>query len=105
MACLTLTIFQMMDPFNSINDPLFFMHHAAMDQLWTLWQEQDPKNRIYDYSAEKGDKEPLTPATLIKLGLFAPERRAEELMDTQNRDGKGILCFKYEGIPVEKYMP
>jgi tyrosinase len=93
----------MMDPFNSVNDPLFFMHHSALDQLWALWQEQDLK-RIYDYSASKMEKQPLTPDSPLDMGVFAPQRKAKEVSDTQNRDGKGILCFKYEGLAIEKYM-
>jgi len=94
----------MMDPFNSVNDPLFFMHHAAMDQLWALWQEQDLK-RLYDFSTKRAEKPPFTPDSPLQVGIFAPERKAKEVSDTQNRDGNGILCFKYEGLPIEKYMP
>jgi tyrosinase len=95
--------FKMMDPFNSVNDPLFFMHHGALDQLWALWQEQDPK-RIYDFSASKLEKEPLRPDTPLNMGVFGPEKLAKEVSDTQNRDGTGILCFRYEGLDIEKYM-
>lgn len=28
----------MIDPGLSINDPIFFLHHANVDRIWTLWQ-------------------------------------------------------------------
>lgn len=83
----------MNDPMNSVNDPMFFMHHAAMDRLWALWQEQDVK-RIQD-----------APQTEMWIGPLEPNRRRiDEVYDTQNRDGKGILCYKYEGKPFEYYI-
>jgi tyrosinase len=35
------------DPFASPGDPVFFLHHAAFDRLWSIWQAQDPKTRTY----------------------------------------------------------
>jgi tyrosinase len=84
----------MSDEFNSINDPLFFLHHANLDYLWALWQSQDPK-RLSEFSAP--------PGTRLDMGVYAPGRTAREVLDTQNTDGKGILCFKYEGLGVERY--
>lgn len=89
-----------MDPFNSVNDPLFFMHHANLDYYWALWQERD-RSRLSDYSAQKDDD--FTASTKLVLGEFGPTRLAREVMDTQNRDGKGILCFKYEGLSIKDY--
>jgi tyrosinase len=91
----------MMDPFNSPNDPLFFLHHANLDQLWALWQEQDPK-RLSDYGAVSGEE--FTSNTELSMGLFAPVKLVKDVMDTLNRNGNGTLCFKYEGLPIEKYL-
>ena len=94
----------MMDLFNSANDPIFFLHHAAIDYYWALWQEQN-KTRLHEYSESPADgqRTTLNPKSPIWMGVFAPEKQAKELADTQNRDGDGILCFKYEGLPIEKY--
>ena len=92
----------MLDPFNSPNDPLFFLHHANLDQLWALWEEQDPK-RLTDYSAATGEQ--FGPENQLSLGIHGPVKSTREVMDSQNRDGKGSMCFKYEGIPIEKYFP
>jgi tyrosinase len=90
------------DEFNSPNEPLFFLHHANLDQLWALWEEQDLK-RLSDYSAQVG--EAYGANTQLAMGLFGPVKTVKDVIDTQNRNGKGSLCFKYEGIPVERYGP
>lgn len=84
----------MSDEFNSMNDPLFFYHHANLDYLWALWQSQDAK-RLSDFSAP--------PGTVLDMGLYAPQRMPSEVLDTENRDGKGFLCFKYEGLKMSDY--
>lgn len=84
----------MSDEFNSINDPLFFLHHANLDYLWALWQSQSP-SRLKEFSAP--------PGTVLDMGLYAPQRMASEVLDTENRDGKGILCFRYEGLKMDEY--
>lgn len=35
----------MLDAFSSPGDPTFFLHHAQIDRLWTLWQNVDPSTR------------------------------------------------------------
>jgi tyrosinase len=90
----------MMDPFNSPNDPLFFLHHATLDYLWATWEEQDLK-RLSDYSAVPG--EVFSSETQLSMGLFAPLKKVKDVMDSQNRNGKGYLCFKYEGMPLKRY--
>lgn len=37
----------MSDIFSSPQDPAFFFHHAQMDRLWTIWQEQSACDRLY----------------------------------------------------------
>ena len=95
----------MIDPLNSVNDPLFFMHHGAIDYLWSIWQEQDPTKRLYDLDASK-DRSLGASAwqTRMDMGAFGPTRTVKDVADPQNRDGSGILCFKYEGMPIEKYL-
>ena len=92
----------MSDEFNSINDPLFFLHHANLDYLWALWEEHDLK-RLSDFSAPAGEM--YGPVTGLEMGVYAPGRVTRDVMDTLNRDGMGILCFKYEGLGIEMYLP
>ena len=37
----------MMDAWASPQDPVFFLHHAQVDHMWSLWQGLNPKNRTY----------------------------------------------------------
>lgn len=95
----------MNDLFNSINDPLFFMHHTGMDRIWALWQEQDPK-RIMDTGGTTGvlDMSPLTLDSWVWVGAAGQDRRTVEVMDPLNRDGRGVLCYKYEGNSFDSYF-
>jgi tyrosinase len=34
------------DPFASPGDPMFYLIHAQIDRLWSIWQAQDPANRL-----------------------------------------------------------
>jgi tyrosinase len=103
---------EMLDVFTSTNDPLFFLHHAGLDRVWAIWQELDTSARTYNVAPASAAANPmaalfggprglggaanLTLDTPIWMGFAAPDRPTRVLMDTQNRDGKGILCYKYE---------
>jgi tyrosinase len=92
------------NPVNSINDPLFFMHHGAMDYLWTIWQGDDEK-RLHDLDVSKsGTKNTESAAAVMSVGVLGPDRKASELADTQNRDGTGVLCYKYAGLDAKSYL-
>jgi hypothetical protein len=41
---------------------------------------------------------------IFRMGAFAPDRKAYEVFDTQNRDERGSLCYKYEGLPASTYL-
>lgn len=34
-----------LDPFSSPGDPAFYLHHAQVDRLWTIWQSLNPEDR------------------------------------------------------------
>ncbi len=81
----------MLDPLNSANDPLFWLHHTSLDRFWALWQEQDLKRL-----------EAATDA-MMWVGPMSENRSVAEVFDTQNRNGKGYLCYKYEGLDAKYY--
>ena len=108
---------EMLDVFTSTNDPLFFLHHAGLDRVWAMWQELGEPARIYDVApASAGTANPmslfgrgrgganLTLNSPIWMGFAAPDRPVRVLMDTRNRDGKGILCYRYEKDAAEYLM-
>jgi tyrosinase len=82
----------MADALNSVNDPIFWMHHTSMDRLWALWQEQDMK-RLND-----------APDVTMWIGPMARNKTIAEVYDTQNRNGKGSLCYRYDGLDAKYYM-
>lgn len=36
-----------LDVFASPSDPVFWLHHAQIDRLWAIWQNQDPQARTF----------------------------------------------------------
>ncbi|KAM3069614.1 hypothetical protein ACMFMG_005716 [Clarireedia jacksonii] len=35
-----------LDAYSSTGDPAFWLHHAMVDKVWSLWQGIDPENRV-----------------------------------------------------------
>ncbi|KAF2668920.1 Di-copper centre-containing protein [Microthyrium microscopicum] len=95
---------EMGDPLTSINEPLFWLHHGGIDQFWSVWQDKDPK-RLYDLDASpKRNLGAKAGDGLLDMGIFAPNKTVHQVADPLNRDGSGILCFRYEGLPIERYL-
>jgi tyrosinase len=95
----------MVDPMNSVNEPLFWLHHGAIDYYWSIWQEHDRTKRIYDLDAspKRALGEKAWPAR-VEMGAFAPSRTVKQIADPENQDGSGTLCYKYEGLSVKNYL-
>ncbi|CAE6459994.1 unnamed protein product [Rhizoctonia solani] len=78
----------------SPNEPLFFLHHAQVDRLWTIWQGRN-ETRLQDYGGNKIQNMTTNTAeledTLFTL-KFAPERDVKEFMDTTANG----LCYTYD---------
>jgi hypothetical protein len=36
--------------------------------------------------------------------VYGSDTSAKQIADAENRDGTGKPCFKYEGLPVSKYL-
>jgi len=92
---------EMLNTWSSINDPLFFMHHANLDRIWTIWQKQSP-DRLY---AHGGPIWPLgsnhtgnvtLDSPMYMFDAVAPTLPIRTVQDTLNQNGKGILCYVYE---------
>lgn len=86
----------MEDTFSSPGDPLFFLHHAQIDRLWTLWQSRDPKTRQYAIDGPGSALGyPPTPdptiETKIDLGKLGKAAPIKEFMDTR----RGRFCYGY----------
>ena len=82
-------------------DPLFFLHHAQIDRLWWLWQQQDVQKRSHEFSGPVASKDQgLTSEqadlhdTIKVLGL-AEDVSVDQVMITQS----DLLCYKYKREP------
>jgi tyrosinase len=89
----------MLNGWSSINDPLFYMHHANLDRIWGIWQDKTPAN-LYAiggpiYPVGTGE---TTLETVVDMGEFlAPSVPVRKVMDPINRNGDGVLSYVYTG--------
>ncbi|CZT11605.1 hypothetical protein WAI453_004635 [Rhynchosporium graminicola] len=85
------------DFFTSPGDPSFYLHHAQVDRMWTLWQAQDPATRQYALHGTNTflNLPPSANTTLddiVDLGYSAqPTYKIRDLMNTV----KGPFCYIY----------
>ncbi|KAM0268960.1 hypothetical protein ACHAPA_004560 [Fusarium lateritium] len=81
------------------NDPVFYLHHAQVDRLWWLWQQQDAKTRTNNYQGPVKNirvhaNESLTGSSLedvISLGNLSKPVRVRDAMTTESQ----VLCYRY----------
>jgi tyrosinase len=94
---------KMMNVWSSINDPIFYMHHANLDRIWWMWQKRAEENLysfggpVYPFGRGPGT---VTLNCTMEMGAFmAPSLPVLTVMDTVNADGRGFLCYEYETYP------
>ncbi|KAK0657809.1 hypothetical protein B0T16DRAFT_386283 [Cercophora newfieldiana] len=77
----------------SPNDPLFFLHHAQVDRLWWIWQQQDPSTRTNAYNGfrEDGQGPAATLDDVLPMLGLAPDGVVRDYMDVKG----GTLCYTY----------
>ncbi|KAF2276777.1 Di-copper centre-containing protein [Westerdykella ornata] len=85
------------DPFASPGDPMFYLIHAQIDRLYSIWQAQDPANRLKQVG---GTKKPLdidhsgTPVSLedkLAFGIVDGKRKLKKLLSTTDN----FYCYHY----------
>ncbi|KAI0522314.1 hypothetical protein F5B22DRAFT_470573 [Xylaria bambusicola] len=86
----------MMDFFVSPLDPAFFLHHAQIDRLWTMWQAHDPTSRRYAYNGTNTymslpDTPEVTNSTTLDFGVLGGKVTLEEIADPM----AGRYCYQY----------
>ena len=77
-------------------DPLFFLHHGMVDNIFTIWQNLDPERRLTAISGTStlGNSPPSAVMKLtdkIPFGFVAADQAFGDFMDTLG----GSLCYKY----------
>ncbi|KAK5113698.1 hypothetical protein LTR62_003325 [Meristemomyces frigidus] len=88
----------MSDFHSSPADPLFFLHHAMVDRVYTLWQNLDFNARGMAISGTStlGNSPPsaeMTLEDLMPFGFVAGDVRFGDVMDTLG--GERGLCYRY----------
>ncbi|KAK7991413.1 Tyrosinase [Apiospora saccharicola] len=77
-----------------LQDPIFFLHHAQIDRLWTQWQQEKPETRTMEFGGPKTQgKEPGQASlddVLPYLGLI-PDVKVSEVMSSHTLK----LCYTY----------
>ncbi|KAK8093302.1 uncharacterized protein PG998_014183 [Apiospora kogelbergensis] len=84
-----------MSPATSPNDPIFFLHHAQIDRLWTLWQMEKPETRTNEFGGPKtlNENKPgeATLNDVMPYLNLVPDIKVSEVMGTQTSK----LCYNY----------
>jgi tyrosinase len=71
--------------------------------MWALWQSRDPA-RLADISGPslgpgRDTVEQTTVDTPVWMGFVGDDVKVGAILDTMNREGGGVLCYKYEDSP------
>ncbi|KAL2128572.1 hypothetical protein VTI74DRAFT_9013 [Chaetomium olivicolor] len=87
-----------LDVFASPSDPVFWLHHAQIDRLWTIWQNTvDPRNRTYQVwgtqtTANVPPSNNVTLGTPVPFGHVSPPKPVRDLVSTID----GEFCYIYD---------
>jgi tyrosinase len=90
---------EMGNVYSSINDPLFFLHHAQVDHLWWVWQMKRLQNvwAIGGPVYPNGTGRVTLDSPIYFTPSVGPDAIFRDVMDTKNQNGGGILCYTYQG--------
>jgi tyrosinase len=87
---------QLADFYVSPLEPTFFLHHAQIDRLWAVWQDEDEKRR-YQYNGTSTFQNPIgvTPKVTGETVItFVPLGESISLDEVANPMG-GRYCYRY----------
>ncbi|KAI4161560.1 MAG: hypothetical protein L6R39_000050 [Caloplaca ligustica] len=84
------------DPYSAAGDPIFFLHHAQVDRLWTMWQALNPEVRARQvYGTETAFNSPpsanVTFATEMDYGVLSPKQAVGDVLSSID----GPFCYAY----------
>jgi tyrosinase len=85
------------DFFASPGEPSFHLHHAMLDRVWWIWQNQDivKRQNAINGTITMNNDPPSRAATLdddTDIGLLGPKIKLRDLMSTTG----GKMCYVYE---------
>ncbi|KAJ8121953.1 hypothetical protein O1611_g9966 [Lasiodiplodia mahajangana] len=84
------------DPFSSAGDPAFFLHHAQIDRMWTLWQNLNLRNRTSQvFGTGTAFNVPPSPNvtldTKIDFSVLGPQVAVRKTVSTTDNN----YCYMY----------
>lgn len=86
---------------SSLQEPVFYLHHANLDRLWWSWQKQDLARRLTDISGPINHLDydntlggNVTLSFGFGIGVNAPDVTIGDVMDI----GAGVLCYDYDKL-------
>ncbi|KAI8821062.1 uncharacterized protein EV422DRAFT_578414 [Fimicolochytrium jonesii] len=81
----------------SVNDPIFWLHHANLDRWWYLWQQRNPELANTFSGNRQRDAQDANDATpddvMIYSGIW-PDLRVRDVFNTVG-GANGLLCYNY----------
>jgi tyrosinase len=87
---------EMGDFMASPSDPVWWLHHSMVDNVWSNWQARDPPTRQYAINGTNMiyniNGTMVTAEYLVHFGYLAEPMRLWDLMDIQS----GAYCYRYE---------
>ncbi|KAF1994200.1 Di-copper centre-containing protein [Amniculicola lignicola CBS 123094] len=86
------------DPFASPGDPVFYLIHAQIDRLWSIWQAQDPARQYQVGGTVKpldkdGSGTPVNEEDRLSFGVVDGKRKMKKLLSTI----ENAYCYSYDG--------
>lgn len=86
----------MLDVWSSVGDPIFWMHHSWVDQVYTRWQNAHPSRKT-TISGTDGNGRPLTLDYVISMGGIRPAVRIRDILDPEGGVliGRVPFCYRY----------
>ena len=87
------------DVYVSPGDPIFFLHHAQLDRVWWIWQNQDIEKRrkepVESYTITWGNFPQSRAASIDDLVDVGPSGDPIKISELMSSIG-GALCYIYE---------
>ncbi|KAK4120100.1 Di-copper centre-containing protein [Parathielavia appendiculata] len=85
-----------LDIYASPSDPVFYLHHAQIDRVWTIWQGQKPAERnMMVWGTGTAVNDPPSPNvtldSIVEFGILAPPKSIRQLVSTID----GEFCYVY----------
>ncbi|KAK3305190.1 uncharacterized protein B0T15DRAFT_555122 [Chaetomium strumarium] len=86
-----------LDVYASPSDPAFWLHHAQLDRVWTMWQGQNLTKRTYQvWGTMTAANVPASPNvtldTMVEFGILDSPKPIRELVSPVG----GKYCYIYE---------